>query len=80
MYVVSDSESETSRKIFLAENDLPQGRGHDAYFSRIVRSLDVFPSFLISRRYRYVVQKAVVNPIRIFLADNEPLHGRLPGF
>ena len=41
-HVVSDSESESFQKIFLAKIERVQGSGHDAYFSRIVRWIDVF--------------------------------------
>ena len=41
------SESESVQNIFLAENDWRQGPGHDAPFSRIVRSLDVLPVYRV---------------------------------
>ena len=49
--VVCDSESEMSRKILQPENDLGQGLGESAPFSRIVDGIEYFPSFSASEDF-----------------------------
>ena len=57
--VVSDAESERSRKILQPENDCRQGRGNDAPFSRIVRWIDDLPNFRTSGRPSSLGAKSV---------------------
>ena len=52
--VVSDSESEMSRKILQPENEVFQGVGKCAPFSRIVRRIDDLPTFRTSGRTWFV--------------------------
>ena len=59
LHVVSDSESERSRKILQPENDLAQGWGECAPFSRIVRWIDDLPTFRTSGRTSFMRAKFV---------------------
>ena len=73
LLIVSDSESERSRKIFLAEIEWRQGWAHDAPFSRIVRWIDVFR---VNAKFAKILKKCSL--LRAFLILGGPAGGSEP--